>query len=190
MKDINIRKATKNDALLIAEVVAMALGEDLARYYCGENYNLVLRELASMEVSQYSYNNVLIAEVDGVNAGAAVAYAGGDLHKLREATLKVISKYRDEELNITEDETDASEYYLDSLGVLPEYRGRGVGAKLILALKEIATEKYHKPLGLLVDFENPKAERLYKSLGFERVEEKNFLGHMMWHLRLSHQVTK
>ena len=99
-----------------------------------------------------------------------------------EATLKVISKYRDEELKITEDETDASEYYLDSLGVLPEYRGCGVGAKLILALKEIAYEKYNKPLGLLVDFENPKAERLYKSLGFERVEEKDFLGHKMWHM--------
>ncbi len=180
--ELNIRPATKNDASLIAEVVAMALGDDLARYYCGENYNLVLKELACMELSQYSYNNVLIAEVDGVNAGVAVAYDGADLHKLRESTLKVISKYRDEELNITEDETDASEFYLDSLGVLPEYRGRGVGAKLILALKEIASEKYHKPLGLLVDFENPKAERLYKSLGFERVEEKNFLGHKMWHL--------
>lgn len=182
MKDIKIRKATKDDVSLIAEVVAMAIGNDIATYYCGENYDLVLKELASMETSQYTYNNVLIAEVDGVKAGAAVAYNGADLQILREATLKVISKYRGEELKITEDETDASEYYLDSLGVLPEYRGCGVGAKLILALKEIASEKYNKPLGLLVDFENPKAERLYKSLGFERVEEKDFLGHKMWHL--------
>lgn len=180
--ELNIRKATKDDASLIAEVVVMAIGDDLARYYCGENYSFVLKELVCMEFSQYSYNNVLIAEVDGVNAGAAVAYDGADLHKLREATLKVISKYREEELKITEDETDASEYYLDSLGVLPEYRGCGVGSKLIFALKEIASEKYNKPLGLLVDFDNPKAERLYKSLGFERVEEKDFLGHKMWHL--------
>ena len=182
MKDIIIRKATKDDAALIAKVVAMAIGDDIAKVYCGENHQMVLKELARMEVSQYSYRNVLVAEVDGMPAGAAVAYDGADLYKLREATLKVISKYRDEELKITEDETDASEYYLDSLGVLPEYRGCGVGAKLILALKEIAYEKYNKPLGLLVDFENPKAERLYKSLGFERVEEKDFLGHKMWHL--------
>ena len=182
MKDIIIRKATKDDAALIAKVVAMAIGDDIAKVYCGENHQMVLKELACMEVSQYSYRNVLVAEVDGMPAGAAVAYDGADLYKLREATLKVISKYRDEELKITEDETDASEYYLDSLGVLPEYRGCGVGAKLILALKEIAYEKYNKPLGLLVDFENPKAERLYKSLGFERVEEKDFLGHKMWHM--------
>ena len=182
MKDIIIRKATKDDAALIAKVVAMAIGDDIAKVYCGENHQMVLKELARMEVSQYSYRNVLVAEVDGMPAGAAVAYDGADLYKLREATLKVISKYRDEELKITEDETDASEYYLDSLGVLPEYRGCGVGAKLILALNGIASEKYNKPLGLLVDFENHNAERLYKSLGFERVEEKDFLGHKMWHL--------
>ena len=35
---------------------------------------------------------------------------------------------------------------------------------------------------LLVDFENPAAERLYKSVGFERVNVKDFLGHKMWHL--------
>ena len=63
MKDIRIRKATKDDVSLIAEVVAMAIGDDIATYYCGENYHQVLKELASMETSQYSYNNVLIAEV-------------------------------------------------------------------------------------------------------------------------------
>lgn len=184
MKDIIIRKATKDDATLIAKVVAMAIGADIAKVYCGENHQMVLKELARMEVSQYSYRNVLVAEVDGMPAGAAVAYDGADLYKLREATLKTISRYTGKELIIKDDETDASEYYLDSLGVLPEFRKSGVASKLILALKEIATSEYNKPLGLLVDFENPKAERLYMSLGFERVEEKFFLEHKMWHLVL------
>ena len=30
--------------------------------------------------------------------------------------------------------------------------------------------------------ENPKAEHLYLSLGFERVEVRNLFGHRMWHL--------
>ena len=182
MKDIIIRKATKDDVALIAKVVAMAIGDDIAKVYCGENHQMVLKELACMEVSQYSYRNVLVAEVDGMPAGAAVAYDGADLYKLRETTLKTISRYTGKELIIKDDETDASEFYLDSLGVLPEFRKSGVASKLILALKEIAASEYNKPLGLLVDFENPKAERLYMSLGFERVEEKLFLGHKMWHL--------
>lgn len=182
MNDVIIRKADKSDASLIAKVVAMAIGEDISRSYCGENYHLVLKELACIKDSQYSCYNAIIAEVDGKPAGAAVAYDGADLHRLRATTLAHIFKHTGKELIIKEDETDASEFYLDSLGVLPEYRGCGIGAKLIAALKEIAHTKYNKRLGLLVDFENPKAERLYLSLGFEKKEEKCFLGHKMWHM--------
>lgn len=181
--ELKIRRATKNDASIIAKVVAMAIGEEIAVLYCGENYDVVLKELACMEVSQYSYKNVFVAEVDGEIAGAAVAYDGADLYRLREATLKVISRHVGKEVVMKDDETDASEFYLDSLGVLPKYRGNGVGAKLIQAVCDRAAE-LGKPAGLLVDFENPDAERLYKSLGFERVEEKDFLGCKMWHLQL------
>lgn len=183
MKDIIIRKAKKNDDEIIATVVTMAIGEDLAKTYCGENYYQVFKELVSLEVSQYSYKNVFVAEVDGEIAGAAVAYDGADLYRLREVTLKVISHHVGKEVVMKDDETDASEFYLDSLGVLPKYRGNGVGAKLIQAVCDRAAE-LGKPAGLLVDFENPNAERLYNSLGFKRVNEKDFLGHRMWHLQL------
>lgn len=181
MKDILIRKATKNDNEIIATVVVMAIGEDLAKTYCGENYHQVFKELVSLEVSQYSYNNAFVAEIDGKHVGAAVAYDGADLYRLREATLNLISLRAGYKPEINEDETDASEFYLDSLGVLPEYRGSGVGAKLIQAVCDKAAD-CNKPAGLLVDFENPNAERLYNSLGFKRVNEKDFLGHKMWHL--------
>jgi ribosomal protein S18 acetylase RimI-like enzyme len=130
-----------------------------------------------------------VAEVDGNAVGAVVAYDGADLHSLRKATLEMIYKHTAKELQIA-DETDASEFYLDSLAVLPEYRGRGVGVKLILAVKERAFNEYNKNLGLLVDFENPDAERLYKSVGFERADVKDFLGHKMWHLVLRQQTTE
>lgn len=181
MKDIIIRKATKDDASLIAKVVAMAIGEETAIFYGGDNYINVFEEIALLENSQYSYRNAFVAEVDGELAGAVIGYDGAELHNLRKTTLDVIFKHIGKELQIA-DETDASEFYLDSLAVLPEYRGGGLGAKMILAMKERASKDYNKPLGLLVDFENPDAERLYKSLGFERMEVKDFLGHKMWHL--------
>ena len=181
MKEILIRKATKDDAPLIAKVVAMAIGEACAIFYGGENYMDTFEEIALLENSQYSYHNVFVAEVDGKIAGAVVGYDGAKLHNLRKATLDIIFKHTGKELQIA-DETDASEFYLDSLAVMPEYREFGVGSKLILAMKERASQEYNKPLGLLVDFENTDAERLYKSLGFVRAEVKDFLGHKMWHL--------
>ena len=184
--ELNIRKATKTDAPLIASVVAMAIGEEGTRHYCGENHQSVLEEIARLENSQYSYRNTLVAEVNGMPAGAAVAYDGADLYKLRDVTLKYIFDQTGK-IHTIEDETDAFEVYLDSIAVLPEYRGLGIGKRLLLALKEMAFEQYGKNLGLLVDFENPDAERLYKYVGFERMNVKDFLGHKMWHLVLRQQ---
>ena len=184
--ELNIRKATKADAPLIAKVVVMAIGEEGTRHYCGENHQSVLEEIARLEDSQYSYRNAVVAEVDGTPAGAAVAYDGANLYRLRDVTLKFIFEHTGKLHNI-EDETDASEVYLDSIAVLPQYRGLGIGKQLLLALKGMAHDKYEKDLGLLVDFENPDAERLYKSVGFERMNVKDFLGHKMWHLVLRQQ---
>ena len=186
--ELNIRKATKSDAPLIAKVVAMAIGEEGSKHYCGDNHQSVLEEIARLENSQYSYKNTIVAEVDGMPAGAAVAYDGADLYKLRDVTLKHIFDRTGKMHNI-EDETDATEVYLDSIAVLPEYRGLGIGKRLLLALKEIASKEYGKNLGLLVDFENPDAERLYKSVGFERMNVKDFLEHKMWHLVMRQQTS-
>jgi methylated-DNA-[protein]-cysteine S-methyltransferase len=41
----------------------------------------------------------------------------------------------------------------------------------------------HKRVGLIVDFENPDAERLYTSLGFRRIGTRPFFTHQMWHLQ-------
>ena len=179
--ELNIRKAAESDAPLIAKVVAMAIGEEGTRHYCGDDHQSVLEEIARLENSQYSYRNAIIAEVNGIPAGAAVAYDGADLYALRDVTLKHIFNRTGKSHNI-EDETDASEVYLDSIAVLPEYRGLGIGKRLLQTLKAKTLNEYGKNLGLLVDFENPNAERLYKSVGFERMNVKDFLGHKMWHL--------
>lgn len=180
--EIKIRKATKKDAELIARVIAIAIGYDMAEDYAGDDVIKVLGEAAQTEDAQYSYRNALVAEVCGKRAGAIVGYDGGHLHELREASLAVIRKYHPG-LEITEDETEEGEFYLDSLGVLPGYRGKGIATKLIGAMLEEAAKSGHKLFGLLVDFYNPNAERLYRSLGFRYVGERPFFGHMMKHLQ-------
>lgn len=180
--EIKIREATKGDSRLIAEVIAMAIGFDLAEDYAGSKDVIkVMSEAAEREDSQYSYRNALIAEAGGRPVGAIVGYDGAKLKELRDGSLAVIRKYHPD-VEIKEDETEQGEFYLDSLGVLPEYRGKGIATTLINSMIDKASAQGHKRFGLLVDPENPNAERLYKSLGFKYVGERPFFGHMMKHL--------
>lgn len=180
---VSVRSATPKDAKTIAEVVAMAIGDDeTLRNYCGEDFLSVLEEIAQTENTQYSYHNSLIAEVDGRVAGAVVGYNGAMLLPLRNGTFAIIEKHLGTSPNM-EPETSAGEFYLDSLAVFPPFRGNGVARSLILALSEKAFAYGHQNVGLLVDFENPNAEILYRSVGFVRKEEKIFLGHKMWHMQ-------
>lgn len=162
----------------------MAIGDQKALCnYCSDDYLVTLTELARNTATQYSYNYALIAEVDGVVAGAIVGYDGALLGALREGTFGVLRRTIGRIPTIA-DETEAGEYYLDSIAVLPEFRGQGVARELITAFCNKAFAEGHKRVGLIVDFNNPGAERLYTSLGFERVGTRIFFDHKMWHLQL------
>lgn len=176
-RDITIRQATVADAEFIAHAVCMAVGYDMSHPI----YQVFLH-LARMEHSQYSYVNTLVAEVEGRVSGALVGYDGARLKELREPIFALLEQYLGEAINI-EDETEAGEFYLDSLGVLPECRGCGIGRALIVAMRDRAFAEGYERVGLIVDFDNPDAERLYQSLGFRRVGTKRFLGHNMHHLQ-------
>ena len=180
---ISVRAASCEDAEMIAQAVAMAIGDETALLnYCGDDYLAVLTDVARREVTQYGWRYALIAEIEGVAAGAIVGYDGARLGELREGTFAVLRE-RIGRVPTIADETEAGEYYLDSVGVLPEFRGLGVGGALIEAFCERAFAEGHERVGLIVDCDNPKAERLYSSLGFERIGTRIFFGHHMWHLQ-------
>lgn len=180
---IIVRQARREDAAAIARAVAMAIGDETAlRSYCGDDYLAVLTEVARREGTQYSWRYALVAEVDGVLAGAVVGYDGARLAELREGTFAVLREFLGCTPTIA-DETEAGEVYLDSVGVEPAFRGLGVGRALVAAFCEKAFSEGCECVGLIVDYDNPNAEKLYTSLGFERVGTKLFFGHMMWHLQ-------
>lgn len=182
-KKINIREARKGDATTIAHAVAMAIGDEQSlQQYCGEDYLSVLTAVAASSNTQYSWRRALILEYEGLPAGAVVAYDGADLEKLRKTTLDIIQKRTGKRPNIA-DETQAGEYYLDSIAILPPFRGKGFGKALLHAFCEKIFEQGYSRIGLIVDKENPQADRLYRSQGFEPVGERYFFGHAMWHLQ-------
>lgn len=182
--DIIIRPARKEDALTIAHIIAMAIGDEAGlRNYCGDEYISVLRAVACAEATQYSYENVLIAESKGVVMGGVVGYDGAHLMALRRGTLAIIEEHTGRVPMIV-DETEAGEYYLDSVGVYPQFRGMGVGLKLVKAFVEQAFAKGAERVGLIVDIQNPNAERLYCKLGFRYVGERTFFSHEMRHMQI------
>ncbi len=182
--DIIIRKGCTEDAQLLANAVTMAIGgEDAAVLYCGNDHATILTEIAHAERTQYSWQNALIAEVDGIAAGAIIGYDGAQLEELRSNTLSIIKKHTGD-APIMPDETETGEYYLDTLAVLSQFRGRGIASLLIKAFCSQAFAQGHKHIGLLVDYNNPHAEHLYTSLGFTYTDTRTFLGAPMKHLQL------
>ncbi len=181
---ITIRSARVEDAATIARAVAMAIGDKEAlRAYCGDDYMAVLTQIAATKGTQYSWQYALVAEVDGTAAGAVVGYDGDDLQPLREGTFAIVRQLTGRIPNIA-NETEGGEYYLDSVGVLPEFRGLNVGRTLVREFCNKVFATQHNCVGLIVDSNNPQAEKLYTSLGFERVGTRLFFGHRMWHLQL------
>lgn len=174
---ITIREALPEDAALLGRVVIMALHTDDSHPLSG-----IFKELAARDDSQYSYKNALVAELDGKPAGSIIGYEGARLHELRKPLYELmVAKFGS--VRPVEDETSAGEFYVDSIAVLPEYRGRGVGRALLADVCRRAFENGFCKVGLLVDVANPKAEAMYASLGFRRVNPTTFLGLDMWHMQ-------
>lgn len=190
--EITIRKACKEDASQIAELIMMAWPVDDILDSIGIQWNRMesnpvsydwLHEsitlIAASEDTIYSYENSLVAEIDNKIVGAICAYDGADYQRLKQPVVDMLGE---DSVFAKLKETEEGEFYLDSIGVLPEYRGKGIASRLIEAQCERATSLGHKVFGLIVDEDKPQAEVLYSRLGFTYLDDKDFFGHKMKHM--------
>lgn len=185
MKNLIIRKAYKEEAKQIAELLLLAWPVEEIIHSSGTTYDQLLESVARIAASTqtiYSYENTIVAEVDSSIVGAMCAYDGAEYQRLKQPVVDMIG----EDSGFAQlKETEAGEFYLDSVGVLPEYRGRGIATKLFEAQITRATNLGHKKAGLIVDIEKPQAEALYARLGFKHIDYKDFFGHQMKHMTKS-----
>ncbi len=63
-------------------------------------------------------------------------------------------------------------FYIANLAVQPTYRGQGIGTQLLQHCITHAKASGSKQLFISVDIHNPRAQKLYESLGFEVVTTK------------------
>lgn len=184
--EIKFRKAGPEDALYIATHIMLAM-QDIIFQFIGEesleNALLFLNSLVMERDNLYSYENCRVAVHEDVIIASAVVYNGADFSRLRIPVADRIKTMFGRSFEL-EDETDAGEYYIDSIGVSKEYQGNGIGSNMIRSLiKEFVGEK-KATLGLLVEKNNTAAKKLYLKLGFERVGERMLVGKLMEHLQI------
>ena len=182
MNDISIRMARKEEADHIAGLFMLAWPVDEILESNGISYEQLHESIVRVSSGKdtiYSYANTFIAEVDGKVAGAICAYDGANYQRFKQPIVETLGKdsgFADLK------ETEAGEFYLDSVGVLPEYRGQGIASRLIEAQCRRAASLGHKVAGLIVDEDKPQAESLYERLGFRYLDDKDFFGHKMKHM--------
>lgn len=191
--DFIIDDAVREDAPLIVDAILEAVGDDITNHLAGEKHTVktvhdLFQGLAEREDTQYSFRNTRIARTaEGLPAGVCISYDGADLKKLRrpffhEANATMGWEMTDEEIEALPGETEPDEFYLDTIMVLPEFRGKGVAKALIADAKRKAA-KTGKPLSLLCDLDNHRAHTLYESVGFKDVGHRPFAGHIMHHMQ-------
>lgn len=181
-----IRKAEIKDTKMIAAHMILAM-KDIIYKFIGENStrkaSQFLESLICKKATQYSYENCWIMESKEGIVAVANVYNGAKLRELRLPVEDMIKSVYDRPFN-PEDETQAGEFYIDCIGVSPDWQGKGLGSKMLKFLIDEYVYKRRKILGLLVDKENPNAKRLYLKLGFEFVGEKILVGKKMEHLQI------
>ncbi|WP_131694637.1 GNAT family N-acetyltransferase [Dyadobacter tibetensis] len=187
MKDIIIRDAQAADAGSIARLLLLAMREIVSAFIHDQNEAKALAFLnyfTALPANQYSYENCLVAEHKGRVIAVVNVYNGAYLPHLR----RPIAEYINQQLHLPftpEDESEVGEWYIDTLGVDPNYQGQGLGSTLLKTLIDRYVVRQKGTLGLLVDMENSRARRLYLNLGFEVKKEKPLMGKMMEHLQLN-----
>jgi ribosomal protein S18 acetylase RimI-like enzyme len=182
---MQIRKATVSDAQPIAQCLLMAM-EDLVYEFIGfrdpEKALDFMFHFTQQKMNQYSFENCWVACNENQVVAAVNVYNGAKLHQLRQPVLDYLTLNYKRNF-VPEDETQEGEYYIDTLGVLPEFRSKGIGSGLLQFLISKYVEKQGKTLGLLVDCDNPKAKQLYLKLSFKTVGYKTLMSKTMEHLQ-------
>ena len=162
MENVEIISASPEDADFISWIVAQ-----------GMHLNSVppfLKKHGARDNTLYSWQNTRLLRCDGKLAGGLISYDGAT-HEERCRNTWVMPGGR---LLSSGDvpETTAGEYYLDSLAIVPEFRGHGLWRLLFDDAVETAKEKGFHRVTLICDESYPKLAQLYTAYGF--VPENTF----------------
>ena len=164
-----LRRATRQDARAIAELSDLA-GHGIPGYLWSQSakegqpsievgIERVLREDAN-----FSYRNAVVAEVDGRVAALMLAYP------LPEHSDVNLDEVPDLVRPLEElEQRVPGTFYINIIATYPEYRGMGLGTKLLEAAPALASGAGCSELSLQVFEQNEGALRLYERHGYREI---------------------
>ena len=183
-----IRPARAEDAAAIAPIILHVL-EAMELPFLAQHGVETTRRLLTSAIAhpgyRYGYARGIVQILDGRIAGAAFGYPAEDEAQADAPFAVVLQQHRLDptQLLFTDLEAFPDEWYLDTLAVAPEQRGRGVGQALLRALPEVALARGKTRIGLNVDEANPGAHRLYTRLGYKTVGTRELSSHRYHHMQ-------
>ncbi len=170
---ITLRKAVISDAHFIASTIISAMGLQES-----DNPSLIeaLSAACTSEETIYSYRNTTMALYGSERAGALISYDGALYDRESANTFTLVSSYLGTRSFSPGKETGSGEYYLDSMSVLPQFRGHSIGSILISNALEEADALGFDRVALIADVKKPWLKSLYSRLGFKVESETVFMG--------------
>jgi ribosomal protein S18 acetylase RimI-like enzyme len=164
-----LRRATRKDARALAKLSEYA-GDGIPGYLWSQSakegqppievgIERVLREEAN-----FSYRNAVVAEVDGRVAAMMLAYRLPEQSEVNLEELPDLLRPLEE----LEQKVPGT-FYVNALAAYPEYRGLGLGTKLLEAAHALASEAGCEELSLEVFDQNEDAVRLYERHGYREI---------------------
>ena len=172
-----IRKATKDDIKVLEGLQEFieSLEIDILKNYSSVKIQDILKFVFMSENDRFSYKNCIVCEKEGKIKGFSFSYHYNEVEKMKNFWFnEVVKKFnlKQDDIIFDYDEVLEKEYYLDTLYVFSEYRGEGVGNKLLTSF----VNSSNTLLSLNVAQSNVRARKLYESYGFYKNSEI-YIGH-------------
>ena len=177
--DLLFRDATPMDAPFIARVVLAGIEMlEIDAEVTDEHQPILthLIDICRMDDTLYSYRHTRIAEMEGKTVGALIGYDGARYAAMRAKTFGLVQQISGLDLSKNALETGKGEFYLDSMAILPEFRGKKIGLQLMRDRMDWASQNGFETITLLVDKDKPHLQRYYENLGFAFNEEMFVFG--------------
>lgn len=176
--------AQPEDRFQIAPLIYEAIG-DIAFRLTGEKEEQKmlkkLETLVALDNNRHSYLNTYVAKASDKIIGMVVIYDGKTGYHLDRQLEKVIYEQSGVQINI-DVEAHEDEFYIDTLCVLNEMRGHGIGSALLNFAEQEGKRRGFKLLSLNVEVQKSKARALYEKLGFVTMEPWTIINEPFLHM--------
>jgi ribosomal protein S18 acetylase RimI-like enzyme len=165
--EVTVRPATLADASALAVLVDIAadgMAVQMWRTLAAPAQSPVEvgRARARREEGGFSYRNTFVAETDGEIAASLVGYRLDDPYDL--TGLEAMPEFVRPLVRL--ESRAPGSWYVNVLATFPEFRGRGIGSKLLEVADSIGRQSAARAMSVIVGSWNDGAMRLYERTGY------------------------